>query len=506
MKKNLKIGIIMSYISMFSGIIISLLYTPVMLRYLGQQQYGLYNMAASVVSYLNLFDLGLGNAVVRYSTNYRVSGKKEEIKYLYGMFLVLYIFIAIIIILLGSILIINAENIFSVSTGTKGVIELKIIMTIMVISLAIGFPGSVFSSIITSYEKFTFIKITSLASNILNPIIMIPLLILGYKAVAVSAVALLLNCLLILINIFYTIKFLNVEIKIGKIDISLLKKIGNYSFFIFLGAIVDQLYWNTDKVVLGAVSGENVVAVYSIGSQIHTYYQQFSWSISNVFFPRITTMITEKVSIEELSNFFRKIGRIQFLVLYLILSGFLIFGKEFIGWWSGPNYKNSYYIALIVIIPATIPLIQNIGVHIVQAMNKHIFRSVCYAFIAVLNAVSSFLLAPKYGGIGCAVCTAISLIIGHGFLMNYYYKYKIGIDINQFWKEIGKIFIIFLPVVCMFLIINSYFTTKSFIVLFIKILFYTIIYISFAIKFIVNDEEKNIIQTILNKFRGLIKC
>ena len=506
MGKNLKTGIIMSYISMFSGIVISLLYTPVMLKYLGQQQYGLYNMAASVISYLNLFDLGLGNAVVRYSTKYRISGQKEKTEYLYGMFLVLYLIIAGIIIFLGCILILNAESFFKVSTGATGVYELKIIMTIMIISLAIGFPGSVFCSIISSYEIFTFLKITGLVSTILNPIIMIPLLIMGYKAISVSCVALFLNCFLIVTNIFYTVKILKIRFRFGKIDFSLLREIASYSFFIFVGAIVDQLYWNTDKVVLGAVSGENMVAVYSIGSQIHTYYQQFSWAISNVYFPRVTTMITEKISHLELNNFFKKIGRIQYQVLFLILTGFYIFGKEFINWWSGPNYSEAYYIALIVITPATIPLIQNMGVHIIQAMNKHVFRSICYLFIAMLNAFTSFLVAPKFGGIGCAVCTAVSLVIGHGILMNCYYRFKIGINIVQFWKEIGKIFITFMPLVIVILIANLFFVTDSFVLLVIKIVIYAIIYFIYAYLLVMNNEEKSMVNSCIKRFQGIIQC
>lgn len=494
----------MSYISMFASIIVSLLYTPVMLKYLGQQQYGLYNMAASAVSYLNLFDLGLGNAVIRYSTKYRIDGKKEKAEYMYGMFLIIYLIIAVIILLLGIFLIFNASNIFKVSTGSTGEMQLKVIMFIMTVSLAIGFPGSVFSSIISSYEKFTFLKITSLISTILNPLIMIPLLINGYKAVSMSAVCLLLNCVLIFINIIYTKQYLKVTIRFGKLDLFLLKEIGNYSFFIFLGAIVDQLYWNTDKFVLGAVSGENSVAIYSLGSQIHTYYQQFSWSISNVFFPRVTAMITEKKPISELNSFFKKIGRIQFFVLFLILSGFYVFGKEFIIWWGGIEYEEAYYIALIVITPATIPLIQNMGVHIVQAMNKHAFRSICYAIIAAINAVSSFFLAEQFGGIGCAVCTAVSLIIGHGFAMNYYYNNKIGLNIRRFWKEIVYIILLYLPLVIVTAYINTYFVTDRISILFFKIILYALIYVVFGYFVVINQEEKEIINSFVKKLRGII--
>lgn len=250
--------------------------------------------------------------------------------------------------IIGAILVVNIQNIYTVSTGETGIAQLRIIMIIMIFSLAISFPGSVYSSIITSYEEFTFLKITGMMSTILNPIIMIPLLIHGHKAVSLSVVALSLNFFLISLNAIYVHTKLKVKIRFGRFDRNLLKEISRYSAFVFLGAIVDQLYWNTDKIILGVVSGEAAVAVYSVGSQIHTYFQQFSWSISNVFFPRVTKMVTEG-SKEIIYQFFLKIGRIQYFVLFLIYTGFFIFGKEFIECWAGEEYKTAYYIAMIVI-------------------------------------------------------------------------------------------------------------------------------------------------------------
>lgn len=498
MKKNLRISIVLSYVSMFLGIIVSVLYTPFMLRSLGQQQYGLYNMAASAISYLNLFDLGLGNAVVRYSTKYRLEGKYKEAEYLYGMFMKIFGVISLLTILIGSLLIINIDRIYTVSTGTEGIYQIRLIMTLMVISLAISFPGSVYGSIITAYEDFTFLKITAMISTILNPIIMIPLLIFGFKAIAMATVALVLNIIIIICNAIFVHKKLKVKIRFGKVDKPLLMEIGKYSWFIFLGAVVDQLYWNTDKIILGARIGEVSVAVYSVGSQIHTYFQQFSWSISNVFFPKVTKMVLQD-SRDVLYCFFLKVGRIQFFVLFLIYSGFLIFGKEFIQWWAGDGYQSAYYIALILITGAIIPLIQNTGVHIVQAMNKHAFRSVCYFCIAIMNAVSSYFLAVRWQGIGCALCTLVSLLLGHGLAMNWYYKNRIGLDILNFWKNIFVIVIKFLPLVLISYFVNKIYITSNIFFLFFKISIYILGYILTAYFVNMNCEEKGIIIGIVRK-------
>ena len=75
---QLKAGALLSYVSIVLNNIIGLVYTPFMLRMMGQVEYGLYSLAASVVAYLTVLDLGFANAIVRYTAKYRVEGKVKE--------------------------------------------------------------------------------------------------------------------------------------------------------------------------------------------------------------------------------------------------------------------------------------------------------------------------------------------------------------------------------------------------------------------------------------------
>ena len=43
-------------------------------------------------------------------------------------------------------------------------------------------------------------------------------------------------------------------------------------------------------------------------------------------------------------------------------------------------------------------------------------------------------LSKYYGGIGAAIGTAFSLILGQGVILNIYYQKKVGINILEFWK------------------------------------------------------------------------
>ena len=67
MKPNqLKLGVLINYGSVVLGMVISLLYTPFMMRMMGTSEYGTYNLAVAFVSNLNLLSLGLNSAFVRY--------------------------------------------------------------------------------------------------------------------------------------------------------------------------------------------------------------------------------------------------------------------------------------------------------------------------------------------------------------------------------------------------------------------------------------------------------
>jgi len=91
-----------------------------------------------------------------------------------------------------------------------------------------------------------------------------------------------------------------------------------------------------------------------------------------------------------------------------------------------------------LIIPVTVPLIQNLGIEIQRAKNMHRARSVVYFFIAIGNIFVSIPLIKVLGPSGAALGTSISLFVGNIFFMNWYYHVRIGINMFYFWIKIAK--------------------------------------------------------------------
>lgn len=496
---QMKSGVILSYVAIIVSITIALLYTPVMTRQLGQSEYGLYAMIGSITAYLSVMDMGLGNAVVRYNARNRAIGDKASEARLNGMFLLIYFVIGIITVFLGIILYNSVNRFFGSSFSAIELEKVRQMVIILIINFAISMPLSVFGSIMQSYEKFFISKILGIIRNLMIPITSLPFLFLGYESVAMVAIATIVNISILLFNVYYCFKNLKIQFYFKQIDYPLLREIIGYSFFIFLGVIVDQINWNTGQLILGVVSGTMAVAIYAIAMQFIRLYMQFSTSISGVFLPRVSMMVANKASNLELTNLLIKFGRIQYIIMGYILSGFTLFGQPFISLWAGKNYTQAYYIALIIMVPFTIDLIQNICLSILQAKNYQRFRSIILIMIALVNVAISFVLGQKFGGIGVAFGTGFSYFLGAGIVMNIYYYRRLGLNIPLFWKNIALMSVPILISILLGVVINILIIQNSLIFLVIKILLFTSLYGSLMWLMGCNNYEKGLFLEILKK-------
>ena len=491
---QLKAGAALNYVSICLNMVVGLIYTPYMLRMLGQSEYGLYSLAASIIAYLTVLDLGFGNAIVRYTAKFRAEGKQREQEEMFGMFFILYIGIGVIAMIAGSVLSLNVENLFSNSMTAIEVERTRIMLWLMTFNLAFTFPMSIWGSIMTAYERFVFQRIVSIVRSVLNPVVMVLLLVIGYKAVAMVVVTTIFNVATLLINWWYCKNRLTIKIRFTKFSWDFLKEVSIYSFWIFLNAIMDRIYWSTGQFVLGIYRGAVAIAVYAVAIQLQSMYMLFSTAISSVFLPKVTAMVARENNEKAISDLFIRTGRLQYIVMSFILSAFIVFGKSFILLWAGGGYEDAYFICLMFFVPLTIPLIQNLGITILQARNQMKFRSLSYIVIAFASLGLSLLLAKPYGGYGCAFATSTALLLGQGVIMNIYYQRRQHLDIMKFWGEIAKMSIVPICFVIVgSLVTGSHFFSNPSFVKFIGVgLLFSICYIvAFGI-FSMNSEERNL--------------
>lgn len=492
-KKN----VILSYINLTVNLLTGFFILPFIVSSLGNAEYGLMQLVYSLTGYVGILDLGLGNAVTRFTAMYNTKEKHKKINTVATYSLLIYLLMALVAFLIGLFVYFNFGNFFNLTN--KEISLGKVIFMIGFTNSILHLPAMTFSAVIKGYNKYDYFYLTRIIKTILRVIVIVVMFKLGYGLITLFVIDFVLNQTLHLFWFVFYIKKLNLRFTLGELDSEFKKEFGIYSFYVFLGIITDQIYWRTDNVLLGIFTSTEEIAVYSISQKIVGYYKTIASTFAATFLPKLTNVSFEEKSKEKMLDFFKKASNYQFMIVIIILVNFIFLGKEFISLWVGKNFIDAYEYALIIMIPLSVPLFQTTGMHILYAINKHKARAMAYLINAILNIFVSIYLINKIGVIGAAIGTSIAMLLGNIIYMNIYYSKELGLNIIRFIKEvcIKTSFLILPTIVILFLLnelISGYsvmsFIMKGFIA---NIPFVILIYI-----FKLDKQEKELLKIFKN--------
>ncbi|MBR2923705.1 MAG: oligosaccharide flippase family protein [Clostridia bacterium] len=491
-----KSGAILSYIHLFLNAVISLIYVPILLRTLGNSEYGVYQLIASIVSYLSVLKSTLSATTMRF---YTISlAEKDAIKSNQVLFTSkrIYQVITGLMLVLGAVLFGLITPFYRSSMNTVELLHAQQVFVVLLIQLCFEVNGCLYIAIIHSHERFVFVKLLNILTAILNPIALLLLITKYPYALTVAIVNLSMTILLYVLEKGYSQKTLGIKIQKSPFEREMLSQMVAFSGGLILAVIADQLFWKVDQIILTKFHGAAVVAVYSVAATIYMNFITLSSAVNNVFMPKITELVVRDDN-NEINQLFLRIARYQYLLLFLILSGFILFGKEFVTVWVGSEYSEIFWIVLLVIIPMTPDLCEGIGLSILQARNTYTRRAYLHVGVVFTNIILTIILAKFFSGVGAAVATGLSILFGNLIALNVYYakveRLPIGSMFVMFLKN-SRIFLVLGPVGLM---VNWLLPTDSVVFLILKIAFYTVCYVGAVYLWLLTAEEKQQVKNLV---------
>lgn len=407
-----------------------------LLSFVGQADYGVYQSCNSFVFSLSLLSFGFSQAYVRFYTQKRAKGTEDDIRRLNGVYIVLYFFVSVIALLLGLVFAANAATVFSAGFTTEQIEIAEVVIAVLASSIAVTLFNSVFDAYVLAHEQFCFQQTRQLATTLATPFAAYALLCLGMGVIGVAVAQLAINVLLLALNASFCVGKLEMRFDICHFDKRLFKSIAMFSTWVFANQVCELVNQNVPNILLGALTSATTVAVFAVSLQIRNVFFSISSTMSNVFVPKINQLVAEADDNDVLSRLMTRVGRYQAILYLWVLGGFVLLGKYFIAAWAGPTFEEAYWLILAMIVPLFIPLVQNTGIEIQRAKNKHMARSICYLITAALNILITVLLAPYLGCWAPALGFILHCVLGTGVFMNWYYQKKIGLDMPYFWRRV----------------------------------------------------------------------
>lgn len=499
MNSQRRVGALLGYVNILMRNLVNLMYVPLLLHFLGQGDYGVFQMTNSVVFALTLLSAGFYGSYVRFYMQEQAHGNEIGVQRLNGMFLLVYFIVVCLCLAGGSLLVLNAQRLFSTGLTARELVLARTLLGIMTVNIAVQLISTPFDSYIVAHERFIFQQSRQLVTTLMVPVIAVVLLFLGMGAVGVAIAQLTVTTILLLLNITYAVRTLGMRFKFTGLQWSVFKSVAVFSFWIFLNQIFDLVNNNVPNFLLGAMASSTAVAVFAISVQVRNIFFSMSTTMSNVFVPMINRIVAEHDDNRVLTELMTRVGRYQMILFWFLYGGFIVIGGYFIQIWAGSDNQDVYWLAIIMVLPVMISLTQNTGIEIQRAKNRHRARSLIYVLTSVIDVILSVVLIPTLGYWATAIGYVASILLGTGLFMNWYYHARIRLDMVYFWKHQLPTIIMALAIIGICVFGTMLLPVESIPVFLLWGVIYSVLYIACAMRVSLTQDERNKVVAILKR-------
>lgn len=406
-------NVISNWVVLAGGVVYALVITPVMVRALDKESYGVWVALTGLLTYTELLYLGLGSAMIKFVAQFRATEDQPSINRLASTVLTIYTLLGLVCLVVFASVSGVIPDAFAEPLGSETRSAAIATCVLLGVQMVFVFIGSAFSGLICGYDRYDLVNLIGIGSIavrfVATPLLVRrghdPLLTLGVLSASVSA----LQAAAMAAMAFRTVPNLVIRPRRPRPeDLRMLYSFGIQSFFIILAV---KLITYTDTTVIGITLGATSVALYNFPLQLVEYARMFVGGFASVFLPRLTVSLgrgeRDSIGVTYLNS----------VRIACFLSGWLLalivgLGTAFINKWVGTDFGTPVQWVLVYLAVATFGqvLSSQVPLPFYQALNLVSFPAVVLVCEALANLGLSIWLAPKLGITGVALATAIPAV------------------------------------------------------------------------------------------------
>ena len=392
------------------GIGIGFWMLPFLIANLGSQDYALWVLVGSIVSSYYLMDLGLNHAVTRYVSRYIHTQEYDRANQIINTAIVIYSILGLILFsltLLGAIywapdLIDNPDDLRTAQA----------IILIAGLSISLEFPSKAFPGIIHAFMRFDTLALVRMIASIINAIAIYYFISDGYGIISLAVISFTSNIFTTSFYIYFCYRLLpSLKLTFNDVSKGDLKEIFHFSKWTFIIDITNLIKQKMDLWMIAAFVSSGAVTTYYVAIRLTEYATQFANQALGFTVPIFTKYYAQNKldKLEDSLIFFLKLN---YIVLALFISGFILLGDSFITLWIKEeiNHSLAYECLIVLAVGRLLIFMTTPFVSILMTIKQHKYSSYLSIFDTVTAISLAFYLIPEYGIIGAAI--SFSLIVG----------------------------------------------------------------------------------------------
>ena len=428
---NLLTGTLTVYGLLGVTIVLGIFLMPFTMRHLGQANYGVWMLAASMTAYFQLLDLGYGSGLVRQITQADARGDDDEVNVVLSTAVVVYTVVGIVTLAATAALTAFVVPRFPKLTHDQ-VRTAQVVLAILGTRMAIAFPMGIFGAINTARQKFALTGSIAIVVALIQGAVTFLVLSAGYGVVplvgATTAVG-------VASFVAYAAAarrtFPGMRLSPSRFSFRHVHDVTSFSLYLFLISIAYHLATNIDNLVIGAYVGTAAIAVYTVAVRLSEYQRELCGKFTGFLFP-LVVRFHETRNDEALRATLVDGTRIALTLVACVTLGLIAFGRGLVHIWMGSAFDATVVPMYVLALAGVVMVAQGPSGTILLGTGRH--RMVAYASIAEIaaNAVLSLALVRGFGLTGVALGTAIPFALINLFVLMPAACRVVGLPVRKF--------------------------------------------------------------------------
>lgn len=475
------------------GMVVPFFLTPIVVRTLGPTAYGVWILAVSTVAYLNLLDLGLRSAIIRFVSKADAQGLVAEARNAIAAALWFRLLVAggvaVFSIALASVF----PRFFHVPPDLQRAAQITVL--VCALGVAATLVSGVFGAVLAATNRFDILScvdVFRVVARATGVILILKngggLVALAFCEFAVVSISGLGSCIMALKT------FPPCRVRLGRPDVKTLRMIWSYSFAMFIIMIAGQVIFSTDNLVVGSFLSVGLVSFYSIGGSLMFYSSQVVTALSTTFIP-LASGLDASGRKDDLQRLLLRGTQATLALVLPIGLTLLLRGKTFIGLWMGRQYSEvSGTILQILLITLFFMTANNTASNIMFGTGNQKAVAKWSTIEAVLNLTVSLILVKTIGIYGVAWGTSLTMSFVHLIFWPRYVHKIMGVPALKYvWDGWIKITLYSIPFAIATAFVEKHWFARSLPVFLLQILAVLPVY-AICVGIFFRDETLNILR------------
>lgn len=431
-------NIFSNWAMMFVSMIIAFFMSPFLVHNLGKEQYGIWALVLSIISYSAFWDAGMRQSLARYIPKYYAVKDFLKLNQVLSSTNAVYALTGTLVIIGTLIIAFFFAGIFNVSKELLPVLRITLIIIGLNEALRFFF---ITRSALGPFHRYDIGNAIDILCAIANALVVVYFINKGYDLITLAIITMATALTKFTIRSVYQKRLVpEAKYRIKYIDKQTIKELFEYGLVSFFIVVAWMVIFSSDNIIIGIFQTTTEVTYYSIALTLITYLRTLMSSIGVPLVPAVSHLEATS-SLGEINALHTKLSNYLYYLTATICVGIVLFGSNFIYLWMGPDFQKTVNVLHILIIPAAIYLPQVTSNSILLGIGKH--RPLLYILIgeATSKIALSLILIQFWGIYGVALGTAIPQTVVYLFIYPRVYHKITKASLSRFYLNSLKMII-----------------------------------------------------------------